>query len=176
MFLSWVLKYFVFTITCVILETLFSCFLEFTSITDSSVFLCPHSTAKYSVLTFLPRFLYEQIRRAANAFFLFIALLQVTFFKKLLKIHNLNCMQNKILLKRSLNEMCLLHPITVCLNKWDLCIKGDFFRYILLCVRIIAVTKRGTERRLWDLTSNPLFWSKHKTTLGRILKICNGLS
>ncbi|XP_040304001.1 phospholipid-transporting ATPase IB isoform X4 [Herpailurus yagouaroundi] len=34
------------------------------------------STAKYSVLTFLPRFLYEQIRRAANAFFLFIALLQ----------------------------------------------------------------------------------------------------
>ncbi|XP_030058256.1 phospholipid-transporting ATPase IB [Microcaecilia unicolor] len=42
---------------------------------------CPHNisyfcTAKYSVLTFLPRFLYEQIRRAANAFFLFIALLQ----------------------------------------------------------------------------------------------------
>ncbi|XP_007495297.2 phospholipid-transporting ATPase IB isoform X1 [Monodelphis domestica] len=34
------------------------------------------STAKYSFLTFLPRFLYEQIRRAANAFFLFIALLQ----------------------------------------------------------------------------------------------------
>ncbi|XP_068123079.1 phospholipid-transporting ATPase IB isoform X4 [Hyperolius riggenbachi] len=34
------------------------------------------STAKYSVLTFLPRFLYEQIRRAANSFFLFIALLQ----------------------------------------------------------------------------------------------------
>uniref|UniRef100_A0A8C5W6T1 ATPase phospholipid transporting 8A2 n=1 Tax=Leptobrachium leishanense TaxID=445787 RepID=A0A8C5W6T1_9ANUR len=34
------------------------------------------STAKYSVLTFLPRFLYEQIRKAANAFFLFIALLQ----------------------------------------------------------------------------------------------------
>ncbi|OWK00832.1 ATP8A2 [Cervus elaphus hippelaphus] len=33
-------------------------------------------TAKYSVVTFLPRFLYEQIRRAANAFFLFIALLQ----------------------------------------------------------------------------------------------------
>ncbi|XP_039601412.1 phospholipid-transporting ATPase IB isoform X2 [Polypterus senegalus] len=34
------------------------------------------STAKYGVLTFFPRFLYEQIRRAANAFFLFIALLQ----------------------------------------------------------------------------------------------------
>uniref|UniRef100_A0A7N5JRZ2 Phospholipid-transporting ATPase n=1 Tax=Ailuropoda melanoleuca TaxID=9646 RepID=A0A7N5JRZ2_AILME len=43
---------------------------------DSSIFLCTFSTAKYSVLTFLPRFLYEQIRRAANAFFLFIALLQ----------------------------------------------------------------------------------------------------
>uniref|UniRef100_A0A665WK44 Phospholipid-transporting ATPase n=1 Tax=Echeneis naucrates TaxID=173247 RepID=A0A665WK44_ECHNA len=35
-----------------------------------------HSTAKYNVLTFLPRFLYSQFRRAANAFFLFIALLQ----------------------------------------------------------------------------------------------------
>uniref|UniRef100_A0A671T6Q8 Phospholipid-transporting ATPase n=1 Tax=Sinocyclocheilus anshuiensis TaxID=1608454 RepID=A0A671T6Q8_9TELE len=34
------------------------------------------STAKYGILTFLPRFLYEQIRRAANAFFLFIALMQ----------------------------------------------------------------------------------------------------
>uniref|UniRef100_A0A8C9VKB2 Phospholipid-transporting ATPase n=1 Tax=Scleropages formosus TaxID=113540 RepID=A0A8C9VKB2_SCLFO len=35
------------------------------------------STTKYGILTFLPRFLYEQIRRAANAFFLFIALMQV---------------------------------------------------------------------------------------------------
>uniref|UniRef100_A0A6Q2YLH7 Phospholipid-transporting ATPase n=1 Tax=Esox lucius TaxID=8010 RepID=A0A6Q2YLH7_ESOLU len=34
------------------------------------------NTTKYGVLTFLPRFLYEQIRRAANAFFLFIALMQ----------------------------------------------------------------------------------------------------
>ncbi|XP_061569995.1 phospholipid-transporting ATPase IB isoform X1 [Cololabis saira] len=34
------------------------------------------STTKYGILTFLPRFLYEQIRRAANAFFLFIALMQ----------------------------------------------------------------------------------------------------
>ncbi|XP_029917732.1 phospholipid-transporting ATPase IA isoform X2 [Myripristis murdjan] len=34
------------------------------------------STAKYNFLTFLPRFLYSQFRRAANSFFLFIALLQ----------------------------------------------------------------------------------------------------
>ncbi|TRY65331.1 hypothetical protein DNTS_002215, partial [Danionella cerebrum] len=34
------------------------------------------STAKYGILSFLPRFLYEQIRRAANSFFLFIALMQ----------------------------------------------------------------------------------------------------
>uniref|UniRef100_A0A8C5CBN3 Phospholipid-transporting ATPase n=1 Tax=Gadus morhua TaxID=8049 RepID=A0A8C5CBN3_GADMO len=33
-------------------------------------------TAKYNLLTFLPRFLYSQFRRAANSFFLFIALLQ----------------------------------------------------------------------------------------------------
>uniref|UniRef100_A0AAR2JKG0 Phospholipid-transporting ATPase n=1 Tax=Pygocentrus nattereri TaxID=42514 RepID=A0AAR2JKG0_PYGNA len=38
--------------------------------------LCQASTAKYNVLTFLPRFLYSQFRRAANSFFLFIALLQ----------------------------------------------------------------------------------------------------
>uniref|UniRef100_A0A4W5JWT6 Phospholipid-transporting ATPase n=1 Tax=Hucho hucho TaxID=62062 RepID=A0A4W5JWT6_9TELE len=36
----------------------------------------PCSTAKYNILTFLPRFLYSQFRRAANSFFLFIALLQ----------------------------------------------------------------------------------------------------
>ncbi|MGH0152378.1 UNVERIFIED_CONTAM: hypothetical protein FKN15_029515 [Acipenser sinensis] len=34
------------------------------------------NTAKYNVLTFFPRFLYSQFRRAANSFFLFIALLQ----------------------------------------------------------------------------------------------------
>ena len=39
--------------------------------------LPPSSTAKYNALTFLPRFLYSQFRRAANSFFLFIALLQV---------------------------------------------------------------------------------------------------
>uniref|UniRef100_A0A8C8SU01 Phospholipid-transporting ATPase n=1 Tax=Pelusios castaneus TaxID=367368 RepID=A0A8C8SU01_9SAUR len=43
---------------------------------SESVVFGIHSTAKYSVVTFLPRFLYEQIRKAANAFFLFIALLQ----------------------------------------------------------------------------------------------------
>uniref|UniRef100_A0A673XFT5 Phospholipid-transporting ATPase n=1 Tax=Salmo trutta TaxID=8032 RepID=A0A673XFT5_SALTR len=37
---------------------------------------CSDTTAKYNVLTFLPRFLYSQFRRAANSFFLFIALLQ----------------------------------------------------------------------------------------------------
>uniref|UniRef100_A0A7N8YDV1 Phospholipid-transporting ATPase n=1 Tax=Mastacembelus armatus TaxID=205130 RepID=A0A7N8YDV1_9TELE len=41
-----------------------------------SVVIQPLSTTKYGILTFLPRFLYEQIRRAANAFFLFIALMQ----------------------------------------------------------------------------------------------------
>uniref|UniRef100_A0A8C5B4T9 Phospholipid-transporting ATPase n=1 Tax=Gadus morhua TaxID=8049 RepID=A0A8C5B4T9_GADMO len=37
---------------------------------------CFKYTAKYNLLTFLPRFLYSQFRRAANSFFLFIALLQ----------------------------------------------------------------------------------------------------
>ncbi|XP_041703179.1 probable phospholipid-transporting ATPase IA [Coregonus clupeaformis] len=44
---------------------------------QSTKFCTNHvSTAKYNVLTFLPRFLYAQFRRAANSFFLFIALLQ----------------------------------------------------------------------------------------------------
>lgn len=34
------------------------------------------STAKYSIISFLPKFLFEQFRRYANIFFLFIALLQ----------------------------------------------------------------------------------------------------
>ena len=34
------------------------------------------STAKYTVITFLPKFLYEQFRRVANCFFLLIGLLQ----------------------------------------------------------------------------------------------------
>lgn len=55
--------------------------------------LCPSffSTAKYNVLTFLPRFLYSQFRRAANAFFLFIALLQVSL--------SAFCSINRLLLK-----------------------------------------------------------------------------
>lgn len=35
------------------------------------------STGKYTIITFLPKFLFEQFRRYANIFFLFIALLQV---------------------------------------------------------------------------------------------------
>lgn len=36
------------------------------------------STAKYSILSFLPIFLFEQFRRYSNCFFLLIALLQVS--------------------------------------------------------------------------------------------------
>ena len=36
-----------------------------------------YSTAKYNFISFLPKFLFEQFRRYANLFFLFIAMLQV---------------------------------------------------------------------------------------------------
>ena len=36
------------------------------------------STTKYNILTFFPRFLFDQFRRYANLFFLFISLLQVS--------------------------------------------------------------------------------------------------
>lgn len=58
----------------------------------SGNFLCfktqflPHrSTAKYSFLTFFPKFIYEQFRRYANIFFLVIALLQVSGFHVVLQ-------------------------------------------------------------------------------------------
>jgi len=35
------------------------------------------STAQYSFISFLPKFLYEQFQKYSNVFFLFIALLQV---------------------------------------------------------------------------------------------------
>lgn len=37
------------------------------------------TTAKYSFLSFVPLFLFEQFRRYSNCFFLFIALMQVEF-------------------------------------------------------------------------------------------------
>lgn len=40
------------------------------------IILC-FSTAKYNLITFIPKFLFEQFSRYANLFFLFIALLQV---------------------------------------------------------------------------------------------------
>ncbi|XP_029444476.1 phospholipid-transporting ATPase IA isoform X2 [Rhinatrema bivittatum] len=52
-------------------RTIFICQPQFTKFCNNHV-----STAKYNVITFLPRFLYSQFRRAANAFFLFITLLQ----------------------------------------------------------------------------------------------------
>uniref|UniRef100_A0A8C2KES0 Phospholipid-transporting ATPase n=1 Tax=Cyprinus carpio TaxID=7962 RepID=A0A8C2KES0_CYPCA len=55
---------------------LFKSYLGFDSLNTVDFPFFPSSTAKYGILTFLPRFLYEQIRRAANAFFLFIALMQ----------------------------------------------------------------------------------------------------
>ena len=36
------------------------------------------STSKYSIYTFLPKFLFEQFRRYTNLFFLFVALMQVS--------------------------------------------------------------------------------------------------
>ena len=36
------------------------------------------STGKYNLISFAPKFLFEQFRRYANVFFLFIALLQVS--------------------------------------------------------------------------------------------------
>lgn len=69
------------------------------------VFLCVpffFSTAKYNVLTFLPRFLYSQFRRAANAFFLFIALLQVS--------SSAFCSINRVFLKIKRGTRDTAHP------------------------------------------------------------------
>ena len=44
------------------------------------VYCVSDSTAKYSPILFLPKFLFEQFRRYANLFFLLIAMLQVNTF------------------------------------------------------------------------------------------------
>uniref|UniRef100_A0A8C1Z8P4 Phospholipid-transporting ATPase n=1 Tax=Cyprinus carpio TaxID=7962 RepID=A0A8C1Z8P4_CYPCA len=62
--------------TCCSIETCLHSKNKFDSLNTVDFPFFPSSTAKYGILTFLPRFLYEQIRRAANAFFLFIALMQ----------------------------------------------------------------------------------------------------
>uniref|UniRef100_A0A8C2KGS2 Phospholipid-transporting ATPase n=1 Tax=Cyprinus carpio TaxID=7962 RepID=A0A8C2KGS2_CYPCA len=61
---------------CCSIETCLHSKNKFDSLNTVDFPFFPSSTAKYGILTFLPRFLYEQIRRAANAFFLFIALMQ----------------------------------------------------------------------------------------------------
>lgn len=38
------------------------------------------TTGKYSMLSFLPRFLYEEFSKYANLFFLFVSCIQVSFF------------------------------------------------------------------------------------------------
>lgn len=42
------------------------------------------TTAKYSFLSFIPLFLFEQFRRYSNCFFLFIALMQVLYYKQIM--------------------------------------------------------------------------------------------
>jgi hypothetical protein len=49
---------------------------------QSTNFITNHiSTSKYSILTFLPKFLFEQFRKYSNIFFLCIAVLQVNKFQ-----------------------------------------------------------------------------------------------
>lgn len=66
-------------------------FLEFTVLTGNGIFLFTYSTAKYSMWSFLPRYLYLQFSKGANAFFLFITILQVIFLNSLLSF-----LENKI--------------------------------------------------------------------------------
>jgi phospholipid-transporting ATPase len=40
------------------------------------------STGKYNAFSFLPKFLYEEFRKAANLFFLFISCIQVGYQKE----------------------------------------------------------------------------------------------
>ena len=51
------------------------------------------TTAKYSFLSFVPLFLFEQFRRYSNCFFLFIALMQVKFIALMQKYYECNMMQ-----------------------------------------------------------------------------------
>ena len=66
------------------------------------------STTKYNILTFLPRFLFDQFRRYANLFFLFIALLQVSTLCRTIGAQNeIECFAFKYCL------FCLFSKLTV---------------------------------------------------------------
>lgn len=54
-------------------------FLEFRVWADNDHFLFTYRTAKYTMWSFFPRYLYLQFSKGANIFFLFITILQVIF-------------------------------------------------------------------------------------------------
>lgn len=68
------------------------------------------STAKYNVLSFIPIFLFEQFRRYSNIFFLFIALLQVSFFFRVLTMKQaVNCKRGGL----SVKMIGVCFPLTI---------------------------------------------------------------
>lgn len=67
-----------FTLLLQLSTELFLVMISFIVYWTNCMILCIFSTAKYSIISFLPKFLFEQFRRYANIFFLFIALLQVS--------------------------------------------------------------------------------------------------
>uniref|UniRef100_A0A8C7W4C9 Phospholipid-transporting ATPase n=1 Tax=Oncorhynchus mykiss TaxID=8022 RepID=A0A8C7W4C9_ONCMY len=93
------------------------------------------STAKYNVLTFLPRFLYSQFRRAANSFFLFIALLQVRQISFVLVARALpSVVKVTLIFKHTEYPTCIpkLNTHTTEKYMWELCffqaVVGDIIR------------------------------------------------
>ena len=66
------------------------------------------TTAKYSFLSFVPLFLFEQFRRYSNCFFLFIALMQVKFVQKYYEHDTTNMIQRDMIQRTKIRNSLII--------------------------------------------------------------------
>ena len=124
------------------------------------------TTSKYTLLTFIPKNLYEQFRRVANFFFLLIAVLQ--FFPEFVTIYPLVAALPMIIItsitafkdgfedfKRHVTDRTLNNRTTRTLGNWNN-VNNDssktFFGYIKRCFGFDRTVSDGIEGAHWKDT------------------------
>ena len=158
------------------------------SFVGSLVFCCPHSdttsTSKYSVFSFLPKFLFEQFRKYSNIFFFIIVMLQVTFCScpesfccccccpkcscfDFFCIANTWCESNRSLYHSS--PASLYSGRVGCQGAhWRLCNKREIAHFKLyLCCLIVLLSKRFMNKMKWRNDATRIErWTTKKSMVG----------